>query len=385
MISAPDPTGMAAHLVTADVLDPAQPRQRIWLRAIEQVPRHLFVPVRAFVQPQYDEPDHIIDRDVDPDVWRRAVYSHTAIITQRDDGAAALDDTTAYPTSSLSSPHVVAKMLHLLNVDKHHRVLEIGTGSGWTAALLAWRLGNNQVTTVEIDDAVAATAEQNLKAAGYAPTLVVGDGAFGHLGGAPYDRIHVTCGVRDVPHAWVEQTRPGGSIVLPWMPVPGRWGLQLRLDVLDDGSAVGTFGDDCGFMMLRSQRAAREWAAPSDDGVESTTRTDPREVSAALGGSFALGLAATAPHIVVTSAENEQGDAWAMRLQDLTGDGWAVVTARTGQDTRVVQSSARPLWTQLETAFMEWLRAGRPERSAYRMLISPAGQHVRLTQVRSTT
>lgn len=68
-----------------------------------------------------------------------------------------------------------------------------------------------------------------------------------------------------------------------------------------------------------------------------------------------------------------------MWLHDLTGTGWAVVTARKGQDARVVQSSARPLWTQLETAFMEWLRAGRPDRSAYRMLVSPAGQDVWLT------
>ncbi|MEV4371689.1 methyltransferase [Nonomuraea sp. NPDC049637] len=259
----------------------------------------------------------MIDLDTDPDGWWRAVYSNTAIITQRNDGLADVADTHAYPTSSLSSPHVVAEMLDLLDIASHHQVLGIGAGSGWTDALLAWRLGDDQVTTVEIDEYVAARASANYKAAGYLPTLLIGDGTRGAPDGAPYDRMHVTCGVRNVPYEWIEQTRPGGSIVLPWMPMPGQWGYQLRLDVLDDGVAVGRFHGDCGFMMLRSQRV-ESWPPYADTDVKSTSRLDPREPAGALDRGFALHLAALAPHLTITAADQED-DGWGIRLRDLTG------------------------------------------------------------------
>ncbi|MEV4889084.1 methyltransferase domain-containing protein [Nonomuraea sp. NPDC055795] len=377
------PSDLTAYLTSSGVLDPDDARQRVWLRAFDEVPRHLFVPAYAWAQPQYDTPDHVISRDHDPTNWWKAVYTNTAIITQRGEGTTDVADVSAYPTSSVSSPHVVAEMLHLLDLERHHNVLEIGTGSGWTAGLLSWRLGDDQVTTIEVDKTVAAAAEENLRRTGGVVEVVVGDGQLGWPDHAPYDRVHVTCGVREVPYSWVEQTRPGGSIVLPWMPMPGQWGMQLRLDVLDDGSAVGTFHNDCGFMMLRAQREA--WPTVPDDSADSvttTTRTDPREAWAALNRGFGLGLAATAPHIAITSAGREalaDGSGWVMRLRDLRDDGWAIATVRPGEDTEVVQSGARQLWTQLETAFMEWLRGGRPDRSAYRMLVTPARQDVWLS------
>lgn len=70
----------------------------------------------------------------------------------------------------------------------------------------------------------------NLKAVGHAPRLVVGDGADGFPQGAPYDRVHATCAVAEIPYAWVEQTRPGGVIVAPWQPGRGH-GLKVRLTV----------------------------------------------------------------------------------------------------------------------------------------------------------
>lgn len=364
---------LADYLVSAGVLDPGDP----WLDGLRAVPRELFVPDRAWAEAADGKPSRLIDRDTDPGDWLDAVYGTGAVITQRGDGQTSADDTSSPPTSSISSPHVAAEFLRLLGLQRHHRVLEIGTGTGWTAAMLAWRLGDDQVTTVEVDAAVAAAAGANLKAAGFAPIALVGDGARGAADGYPYDRVHVTCGVTTVPYAWVEQTRPGGSIVLPYMPPHGQWGEQLRLDVLDDGSAVGTFHGSCRYMMLRSQRR-NDWPSYSA-GVETTTRLDPREPWAALDDGFGLALAASAPHIAITTAGRETGDdwsGWVMRLRDLDGNGWAVAAVEDGGGIEVVQSGDRPLWHSLECAYFEWVRAGRPRRDAYRMLVTPVGQDV---------
>lgn len=231
-----------------------------WRRLLTAVPRDLFIPPVALVGPVMDDAASWIDRRQDPDGWWRAVHSDTAIGTQLDDGTIDLAaktsvDPAAVATSSSSAPHRVAEMLDLLNAGPGHRVLDVGTGTGWTAALLAQRAGQDNVVTVEIDAALAARAVGNLKAAGYAPRVIVGDGAQGWDAGAPYDRVHVTAGVDSVPCAWVEQTRPGGVIVLPWMPGWAGAGHLLKL-IVRDGAATGRVHGPCGFMGARSLRVA---------------------------------------------------------------------------------------------------------------------------------
>src|SRR5580700_6934644 len=132
-----------------------------------------------------------------------------------DDGSGDVTEGRGSASSSNSAPGAVFPMLEQLQVHDHHRVLDIGTGTGWTAALLSWRVGAANVTTVEIDPGLAEQARKNLQAAGYQPRLIVGDGAVGHRRGAPYDRIHVTFAVERVPWAWIDQTRPGGVILTP--------------------------------------------------------------------------------------------------------------------------------------------------------------------------
>ena len=97
-------------------------------------------------------------------------------------------------------------------------VLEIGTGTGYNAALLARYLGEQWVTSIDIDPVLSEQARANLKAAGYAPTVVRADGAGGWPSTAPCDRIISTAAViaGRLPYAWVEQTRPGGLILTPW-------------------------------------------------------------------------------------------------------------------------------------------------------------------------
>ncbi|TDE57981.1 hypothetical protein E1295_06815 [Nonomuraea mesophila] len=76
----------------------------------------------------------VIDRETDPATWWDAVYGDTSIVTQLDDGATDLTSGEGDYTSSASAPSTVASLLHLLDVEPGHRVLEIGTGTGWTPA-----------------------------------------------------------------------------------------------------------------------------------------------------------------------------------------------------------------------------------------------------------
>ncbi|WP_162794641.1 protein-L-isoaspartate(D-aspartate) O-methyltransferase [Nonomuraea lactucae] len=376
---------LAHYLANAGVLPYDDPDSACWREALRNVPRHLFVPGRAWAQPMDDTAEHLIDLDADPGAWWEAVYSNSAIITQRGDGSTDVADVRAPATSSLSCPHIAAEFLRLLEVADHHRVLEIGTGTGWTAAMIGFRIGDDQVVTVEVDPGVAAAAATNLTAAGRSPLTLVGDGALGAADHAPYDRVHVTCGVRDIPYTWVEQSRPGGVIVAPYMTPHGQWGEQLRLDVLDDGTAVGVFRGGAAFMMMRSQRRPTKWPAYPDEGAASTTLLDPREPYQALQHGFGLALAAHAPRVTITSAGWEEHDPgewmWTMRLRDLNDNGWALATACPGQArTDIVQGGTHRLWDDLQDAYMRWLRDGRPDRDRYRLTVTADSQSVWLDQ-----
>jgi SAM-dependent methyltransferase len=112
---------------------------------------------------------------------------------------------------------MMAIMLRQLGLGSGHRVLEVGTGTGNNAALIACLVGNQEsVVTIDVIPELIEQARGNLTAAGYAGVRVVcGDGAAGAPDYAPYDRIIVTTGTWDFPPQWWTQLRPGGRIVLP--------------------------------------------------------------------------------------------------------------------------------------------------------------------------
>jgi protein-L-isoaspartate O-methyltransferase len=344
-----------------------------WHAALRAVPRHLFVPVRAWVSP--DTPDrrpYAIDRESDPDAWWDAVYSDSVIVTQIDDGKGDPARGKGVWTSSISAPGIVFAFLERLDVLDHHRVLEIGTGSGWTAALLAHRVGAGNVTSIEIDPALAAWAQANLEEAGVRPRLIVGDGAAGHPGAAPYDRVHVACGVRDVPAAWIEQSRPGGVIMLPWMP-GFSGGYQARLTVVGDGTAVGRFTGNAGYMMMRSQRLP-EPHDDSDDARGTTTRLDPRGVVRDSRATAAI--AARLPDVVAGGGETDEG-AFELRLRERDGPSWATVAFVPGRtDFDVRQYGARGLWDEVVAAYEWWIRIGSPGLDRLGMTVAGDGQSI---------
>ncbi len=150
-------------------------------RAMLRVPRHLFVP------PQYSS----------------EAYSD-------------------YPLpighgQTISAPHMVAIMCELLDLKPGHKVLEVGGGSGYHAAVVAELVGKDgRVIVIERIPELAKRAEKTLRELGYDNVIVlVGDGSEGCADYAPYDRIYVTAAAPDIPQPLIEQLKPGGKMVIP--------------------------------------------------------------------------------------------------------------------------------------------------------------------------
>jgi protein-L-isoaspartate(D-aspartate) O-methyltransferase len=117
---------------------------------------------------------------------------------------------------TISAPHMVAIMTDLLGVSEGDRVLEIGTGCGYHAAVTAAVVGPENVYSVEYHDELAQRARETLDATGYGAVSVrAGDGRQGWPEHAPYDAAYLTCAASEFPEAVVEQVRPGGVVLGP--------------------------------------------------------------------------------------------------------------------------------------------------------------------------
>lgn len=137
---------------------------------------------------------------------------------------------------TISQPSIVAMMTDLLQIEAGHKVLEVGTGSGYQAAILA-EVGA-EVYSIEIIEALAEQARERLKRLGYGQVkLRTGDGYHGWSEAAPFDGIIVTAAASHVPPPLVKQLKPGGRMVIP---VGGRFTLQylMLVEKQNDGTVT---------------------------------------------------------------------------------------------------------------------------------------------------
>jgi protein-L-isoaspartate(D-aspartate) O-methyltransferase len=347
-----------------------------WRAAMLAVPREAFVPAVGLACPE-DGPAYPIDRQARPAEWLRAVYADASIITQRDDGQGDPADISTGPaSSSLSAPGIAFRFLDLLAPREHDRVLEIGTGTGYTAAVLSARLGDSNISSVEIDPDVAKHAAANLQAAGYAPYLIVGDGIAAPADDRLFDRVHATCAVAEIPYAWVEQTRPGGIIVAPWQPHRDH-GLMTRLTVA--GSAAhGRFHGPCSYLMLRDHRSDTRWNPhDSDQADRAATRLDPRSIGQA-GPGFVLATAAQAPGLGMRRAPGEGGSYSLLLFEVGKPDGsWAACDHEPGaRQFEVNQFGDRRLWDELADAYLHWVSWGEPSHDRFGITVTTEGQRI---------
>jgi protein-L-isoaspartate(D-aspartate) O-methyltransferase len=190
-------------------------------QAMLQVPRHRFVP-------QSD--GHAAYRD------EALMVKHTV---------------SGVPISSLSQPTIVATMLERLQVAPGHRVLEVGTGTGYNAALLSVLVGEGgHVASIELEPDLAERAATTLARTGFGRVdVLIGDGRDGYATAAPFDRIIVTTGAGSVAASWTAQLASDGRLVVPLVDSRGVGLVVVFEDI--DGELVPRPDAPCGFIPIR--------------------------------------------------------------------------------------------------------------------------------------
>ncbi len=344
----------------------AWPVDSPWLRdAFAVLPRDRFAPDRLW---RWDGRAYVpVDRAVDPAGWADELYSgvYSAAVTQLDGGR---------PSSSLSAPSVAADMLDSLRVEPGHRVWDLGTGQGWTAALAAWRAGPGLVVGTEVDERLVAFARTRLAAAGLDAEVTAGDGTDGGVpGGGQVDRLHATYAVETVPWSWVKAVRPGGRIVYPW----GRLG-HIALTVADDGqSATGWVQGLAQFMGDRHAPAQPDggpaaYAQVRGDTEPETSRALNRDPVGLEDWHLRFALRVAVPDAVLLTARDADGtNAW-------IHDGhrsWATLVARSdGELPQLLQGGPRRLGDEVLAAWSQWEALGRPDLYDYGITVTPDSQ-----------
>jgi protein-L-isoaspartate(D-aspartate) O-methyltransferase len=263
------PEAEAAH---HDLIDRLIARGALWssalLAAFRATPRQFFLD-RIYRPGESTRLD--VDLDAPSADALRLIYSDRALTTRLADRA-----DNAVPISSSSQPSLMAQMLEDLSLRPGLRVLEIGAGTGYNAALLAHVVG--RVISIDVDRAVLEGARRHLEAfPDRAVELHQADGRLGYPRAAPFDRIQVTAATPDLEPAWLEQLAPGGLLMAPLDVAPG-------LSFLVQGSVRG--GEFHGrltrpayFMPLRDEEKPDLGEnAPAEAPPEESGRTEPTPV-----------------------------------------------------------------------------------------------------------
>ncbi len=351
--------------------------------AFARVPRHVFV----------------------PDLPAEDVYTDRSIAIKLQDGI---------PISSSSQPAIMAEMIEMLALRGGERVLEIGAGTGYNAAVLAELVGpSGSVVTIDVDDELVAAARGHLDDAGYPHVRTVcADGVHGDPGAAPFDRVIATVGVDAIPPAWLAQLRDGGRLVAP---------LTIRCQqkvIAFARTARGLESDaivDAGFIMLRGEAANAQSVALALDDPATSLRVQSAYASAVDVHALARALHAkprdTPPVRRITIDDVWGGFAVWLGLHDagfcrltaqgpgaadgpvpnlavgsgalyglastlgIAGDGELAVFAPRGMVDVVVRGFGddRGAVARVQRAIAGWDDAGRPGNDSLHVTIDPAG------------
>lgn len=341
------PRALRREMVTALVNDGTLTDDH-WRHAFLAVPRHVLVPA-------YYQASERINGQTDPQRWLTLVYSDTTLITQRRPDAV---------TSSGTMPSLVAMMVQALEVEDGHRVLQVATGTGYTAALLCERLGSTQVTTIDIDPDLTTAARGQLRRCGYTPAVITADGAHGYPNHAPYDRIIATFAVTSIPPAWIDQTRAEGIILAPVFS-----GLA-KLTVTGQGTAQGPFIGPGYFMRHRPTPNA------SPGGGSVVLVTEPRwpkritklPSSVYYDNDFRFILDVTIPGLAHGYLD---GDPHNLMISAPEGS-----HAHVTPEGDLTQSGPRRIWDDIEAIHQTWKSLGAPPRERFGLTVTPQRQTI---------
>ena len=402
-------------------------RDRRWLAAVEQVPRHLFVPRwyersrTGWVAAAITAPDPVATSGSDaagptPDPPVGAADTAAAATAAAD--TAAADNTAAVDTSAVDAvadaatdpgvvtdaglagayrdealvtallpdghggraavssstqPSLMVGMLDALDLGEDLRVLEIGTGTGYNAALMCHVLGDAAVHSVDVDPVLVDTARARLDSLGHHPLLAVGDGRAGLPSHAPYDRIIATCAFPEVPWAWAEQLVAGGLVLVDVKValLAGNLALLRRTPDRLEGRFLPAWA---GFMAVRERDRPPVWQEadpPVGPAVgETATVLDPHPLAASLPWF----LAQIGPPPVVSFRRFGPDFAGA---RFVAADGaWCAVSPPDRRGRRsVTWGGPRCLWDDVERAHALWRAHRRPGWDRIGLTVTPDRVH----------
>ncbi len=336
-----------------------------WREAFEAVPREVFVP--CYFQPCRGRVGWRL-LEGGPE-WRQGVYTDAALVTQLNGSDDALEAARrgeaieGTPTSSSSAPSLMAAMLGALDTHHGHRVLEVGTGSGYNAALLAHRLGDTHLTTIDVDPALCHRAHHALATIGRHPRVICADGAQGITADQPYDRVISTVAFTHVPPAWLTHTRPGALILIP-LRFAGHGGLMALLTRGATGQARGRFLSHYGGFM-----AVRNTPEPARPTIRShlldhhprPTDVPPEALTDAHPAAFYLSLRCPSPYTTIQFTPDDGSTGRQTWGQGADGSTFTLIPT----DATTTVTATGPLWDTLEGAYTEWHDLGQPARDRF--------------------
>ncbi|MFE7120946.1 methyltransferase domain-containing protein [Streptomyces sp. NPDC057654] len=356
-----------ADEVTADAPD--------WREAVSNTPRHVLVPRwwRRIPNSATQEWELVNLPEGSPQRLR-AVYSNETLVTRvgplHADHAKPERRGSGDPTSSSTLPGLIVSMAERLGAGPGDRVLDVGTGSGYSAALFGYRFGDANVTSVDVDPYLVGAARDRLAGFGRKPCAAAID-ATGELPDTAYDRIMATVSVRPVPASWLRALRPGGRLVTT---VAGT-ALLIAADMGEDGVARGAVQPDPATFMEARRQA--DYPPKLDEVFAGARVREGDEVRASYGPIPDLWREWALRYLFELDTPGVETRAAAY------GDGRRIVWllaadgswARAEDSTRplIHQGGPRRLWDALEGVSRRWEENGRFPLRAMRAELSAEG------------
>jgi protein-L-isoaspartate(D-aspartate) O-methyltransferase len=332
------------------------------LAALARVPRHRLVP-RFWAMTTLGVAEHAFEfAEGDVDALPRLHDIDQAVAVNKVTGAAG------GTTSTASAPRLLAAQADLLALEPGMSVLEIGTGPGYFAAVLAELLGaSGRVVSLDIDTAVVDDSARRLAALGYVNvTVIARDGHDGAPDLAPFDRIVGSVGCNDVATAWLRKLAPHGFALIPLLH--GAAHPMVRVDTRGKGSVVSRSG----YVRIRgSQDGVALWPRARDVVIPTEREPLPATLAAALavepGREAPGGLGEWHLGYWVAAADQRAG-----RLAMLNdGNGSTARIDASGGAMTWAGGNGRALADDLLMHAESWLRAGAPDAGAHGQRFEP--------------
>lgn len=340
-------------------------RTPAWHTAIAETPRHILVP--TFYAPQPSSHGSIANTRLNTAEHLELVYSTSTLVT----AVVPNNYGSLVPVSSSTKPDLMVSMLETLEVRDDQRILEIGTGTGYNAALLAHRLGDENVFSLDIDPDFVNTARRRLARIGRHPHLAARDGADGWPRHGPYHRIICTCAVRRIPAAWYDQLTPGGQLLVDFKPQGGNLVLLEKKAGRLEGRFTARYA---AFMIMRHHDSLDDKPIPSWRPELPLDRERATSAPAEPSGvvRFLRSITSTIQIRHGYTFDERTRQPTAVKLSSADGSWCEVELAPAGDGTRTVREGGPTrIWADIERAYQQWSDWGEPSWDRVGITVGP--------------